>query len=97
MIATRIISDPTGKPEIVVISDEEYERIYRRNQNAEHWVAKEGLPGDSGEFFKLPKGMPDGIILKCVDVYEQGHSQGWRDGQWQLKRDFRQLMGIPQP
>ena len=81
---------------VVVIRDGEFDAVYRRRTDNKflHYRGEAGSPGDSSEFFKLPKGMTDEYIIMTVQIYESGHAQGWRDGQWQLRQDFRDLMRI---
>ena len=83
---------------IVVIHDGEFDAVYRKRSDSMtlHYRSVAGSPSDSSEFFKLPKGMTDEYIIMTIQIYEMGHAQGWRDGQWQLRNDFKNLMHIKQ-
>jgi hypothetical protein len=93
----RIIED-AGKESIVVCTSGEMDHIYRRcSDSGNAHIKREGVPSDSSEFFVVPTGYPDSLIKNLVSVFEQGHSLGWREGQWKLRRDFQTLMGLPHP
>lgn len=91
----REIYDTDGSV-VVVIHDGDWDRVYRRRTDEMHYRAKKGQPSDQCEFFTIKKDRPDSEILELVRMYERGQSQGWADGQWQLRWDFKNLMHIRQ-
>jgi len=69
--------------------------VVRRTDDM-HYRAKSGVPSDQCEFLTVSRDTTDETIVTLVRAYVRGHAQGWSDGQWQLRHDFKKLMHIRQ-
>ena len=84
-----------NQKDIIVIPDGAFICVYRTQERKSTLpICEPGVPSDCSEFFKMEKSATDKEIKQCVELYEAGHGQGWRDGQWALRKELRQMLGI---
>ena len=89
--------------ELVLVNDDEWIHVSKQyngrgiESNLSQLIMSAGKPSSAYSFFKVKSDTTDEMIKMFAKFYEMGHQQGWLDGQWKLRRDLRDLLGIPHP